>query len=85
MAQTGEINDGVRLMRQSATERLALGVGWWQIRYLCMLATAHLQRRAAEVGLLIAEAKDLVARDDEHMWEAELKRLEGELGRAGSA
>ena len=82
MAQAGEINDGVRLMRQSSTERLALGVGWWQIRYLCMLATAHLQQRAAEDGLrVIAEAKDLVARDDEHMWEAELKRLEGELGR----
>ena len=81
MAQAGEINDGVRLMRQSSTERLALGVGWWQIRYLCMLATAHLQQGAAEAGLcVIAEAKDLVARDDEHMWEAEIKRLEGELG-----
>jgi predicted ATPase len=82
MAQTGEINDGVRLMRQSATERLALGVGWWQIRYLCMLATTYLHQRAAEDGLrVLAEAKDLVARDDEHMWEAELKRVEGELGR----
>jgi predicted ATPase len=47
-----------------------------------MLATAHLQQRAAEDGLrVIAEAKDLVARDDEHMWEAELKRVEGELSR----
>ena len=47
-----------------------------------MLATAHLQQRAAEDGLrVIAEAKDFVARDDEHMWEAELKRIEGELGR----
>ena len=82
MAQAGEINDGVTLMRQSAAERLALGVRWYQIRYLCMLATAHLQQRAAEDGLrVIAEAKDLVARDDEHMWEAELKRVEGELGR----
>ena len=69
-------------MRQSATERLALGVGWYQIRYLCMLATTHLQQRAAEEGLrVIAEAKDLVARNDEHMWEAELRRVEGEFGR----
>ena len=82
MAQEGEFNRGVTLMRQSARERLALGVGWYQIRYLCMLATTHLQQRAAEDGLrVIAEAKDLVARDDEHMWEAELKRIEGELGR----
>ena len=82
MAQEREINDGVTLMRDSATERLALGVGWYQIRYLCMLATAHLRQRAAEDGLcVIAEARDLVARNDEHMWEAELKRVEGELGR----
>src|SRR6185312_10509399 len=82
MAQEGEFNGGVTLMRQSAKERLALGVGWYQIRYLCMLATTYLQQRAAEDGLrVIAEAKDLVARDDEHMWEAELKRVEGELGR----
>jgi hypothetical protein len=40
-----------------------------------------LATRAAEDGLrVIAEAKNLFARDDEHMWETELKRVEGELG-----
>ena len=82
MTQEGEINEGVTLMRQSARERRELGVAWYQTRYLCMLATAHLQQRAVEEGLcVIAEAKDLVARDDDHMWEGELKRIEGELGR----
>ena len=45
-----------------------------------MLAEAYAQVGQAEPGLrAIAEAKDLVARNDEHMWEAELDRIEGEL------
>jgi predicted ATPase/class 3 adenylate cyclase len=86
MVQEGAAQEGLTLMRQNATERHALGVGWYQIRYLCMLAEAHLQHGAAEEGLsVIAEAKDLVARNDDHMWEAELKRVEGELWRAQGA
>jgi predicted ATPase len=80
MAQEGAAEAGLALMRQSAAERFALGVGWYQIRYLCMLAATHLQAGAPEEGLgVIAQAKDLVARNDEHMWEAELQRLEGEM------
>ena len=80
MAQEGATEAGLALMRQSAAERLALGVGWYQIRYLCMLAATHLQAGAAEEGLgVIAQATDLVAQNNEHMWEAELRRLEGEL------
>lgn len=80
MAQEGAAEEELTLMRQSATERLALGVGWYQIQYLCMLAATHLQAGAADGGLgAIAQAKDHVARDHEHMWEAELQRLEGEL------
>ena len=49
---------------------------------LRLAATLASSACAAEAGLrIIAEAKDLVARDDGHMWEAELHRLEGELGR----
>ena len=49
MAQAGEINDGVTLMRQSAKERLAVGVGWYQNSILvhagdCPLATARGRR-----------------------------------------
>jgi predicted ATPase/class 3 adenylate cyclase len=82
MAQEGAADRGLSLMRQSLTSRRGLGVGWYQIRYLCMLATTELQCGAAEAGLrIIAEAQDLVARNDEHLWEAELKRVEGELRR----
>jgi predicted ATPase len=82
MAQEGAADRGLSLMRQSLTSRRGLGVGWYQIRYLCMLATTELQCGAAEAGLrIIAEAQDLVARNAEHLWEAELKRVEGELRR----
>jgi predicted ATPase len=86
MAREGNIDGGLALMRRSATDRLALGVGWYQIRYLCMLAMSYLDERASEDGArVISEAKDLVARNDEHMWEAELKRIEGEWGRIQGA
>jgi predicted ATPase len=66
--------------------RRALGVGWYQARYLCMLAAVYAQTGQAEAGLrVIAEAKDLVARNDEHMWESELDRIEGELRRVQGA
>lgn len=86
MAQAGAGEEGLALMRRSSTDRLAIGVSWYQIRYLCMLATTSLQQGRAEEGLAaLAEAKDLVTRTDEHMWEAELRRLEGELRRMQGA
>ena len=51
-----------------------------------MLAAAYAQVGQAEPGLrVIAEAKDLVAGNDEHMWEGELDRIEGELMRVQGA
>ncbi|MBV9976874.1 MAG: AAA family ATPase [Hyphomicrobiales bacterium] len=80
MAQEGASDAGLALMCQSAAERLALGVGWYQIRYLCMLAASYLHTGAAEEGLgVIAQAADLVIRNNDHIWEAELCRLKGQL------
>jgi predicted ATPase len=80
MVRQGATEAGIELMRQNAADRAALGVSWYQARYLCMLAAAYAQVGQAEPGLrVVAEAKDLVARNDEHMWEGELDRLEGEL------
>jgi predicted ATPase len=51
-----------------------------------MLASAYAQASQAKRGLrVIAEAKDLVARNEEHMWEGELARIEGELMRVQGA
>ena len=80
MVHEGAAEPGLALMRQNAADRAAFGVGWYQARYLCMLAEIHAQLCQAELGLrAIAEARDLVARNDEHMWEAEIDRIEGEL------
>jgi predicted ATPase len=86
MVQEGAEKPGIALMRQSAAERAALGVGWYQSRYLGMLADAYARSGQAELGLgVIAEAKSLVARNHEHMWEAELDRIQGELLRVQGA
>src|SRR5262249_28460147 len=45
-------------------------------------AAAYLRGGPPEAGLrIVAEAMELVGRNKEHMWEAELRRIEGELRR----
>ena len=73
-------------MRANVADRAALDVGWYQARYLCMLAETYARSGQAEAGLrVIIEAKDLVVRNDEYLWEAELDRVEGELRRVQGA
>jgi predicted ATPase len=80
MVQGGALEAGITLMRQSALDRAALGVSWYQSRYFLMLAEAYAQSGDVEAALrVIAEAKDLVERSDEHLWTAELERVAGEL------
>jgi predicted ATPase len=86
MVRQGAAGAGIALMCQNAAERSALGVSWFQARYLCMLAAAYAQAGQPERGLrVVADAKDLVARNEEHMWEGELTRIEGELMRVQGA
>ena len=86
MVRKGAAEAGIALMCQNAAERSAQGVSWYQARYLCMLAAAYAQAGLAERGLrVIAEARDLVARGEEHMWDGELARIEGELMRVQGA
>src|SRR6478609_3558140 len=47
----GAGEEGAALMRRSASERAGLGVGWYQVRYLCLLAETHLRLRQTEAGL----------------------------------
>jgi predicted ATPase len=84
LAQEGAGEEGVALMRRSVTERAGLGVGWYQTRYLCLLAEAHRSLHQVEAGLrVVAEAKELMARNEDRMWRAEVARTEGELLRQG--
>jgi predicted ATPase len=80
LAQEERGDEGINLMRQNVTERASLHVGWYQIRYLCMLAETHLQLSQTEAGMqVIAEAMVLMERNEDRMWEAELTRIKGEL------
>ena len=82
MVQQGAPEPGIALMCQNAENRAALGVSWYQARYLCMLAAAYAQVGQAEPGLrIVAEVEDLIAKNREHMWEGELTRIKGELMR----
>jgi len=86
MAREGNVESGLTLMRRSLNERNRLGASWYEVRYLCMLAATYLQLGDGDKGLVaLAEAKDLAARNDEHMWEAELACLGGELQRIRGA
>ena len=79
-ATSGDLPQGIALMRESLNGRAAMGVSWHQIRYLCMLSATLQNPDAAETGLrVIAEARELVAGHEEHLWEAELQRIEAEL------
>ncbi len=80
MVQEGALEAGISVMRQSALDRAALGVSWYQSRYFLMLAEAYTQWGDVEAALrVIAEAKDLAERNNEHLWTAELERVAGEL------
>ena len=71
---------GVSANARPERPRLPMGVSWHQIRYLCMLSATLQNPDAAETGLrVIAEARELVAGHEEHLWEAELQRIEAEL------
>jgi predicted ATPase len=86
MAQRGDGEAGIALMRENTADRAALDVGWYQPRYLCMLAETYAQFNQAEAGLeVLAKAKGLVVRNGEYLWEAELDRVEGELHRVHGA
>ena len=86
MAHQENLETGLKSMRESAADRLARGVRWFQARYLCMLAAVHAKAGQADAGLgVISAAKGLLAQTNEHMWASELDRVEGELRRLQNA
>jgi predicted ATPase/class 3 adenylate cyclase len=86
MAHQENLETGLKSMRESAADRLARGVRWFQARYLCMLAAVHAKAGQADAGLgVISAAKGLLVQTNEHMWASELDRLEGELRRLQNA
>jgi predicted ATPase len=79
MAQ-GQREQGLAQMRQGLTAHDATQAVQWRPYFLALLAQGYGQTGAPDEGLrLLAEALIAVQRTDEHMWEAELHRLQGEL------
>ena len=86
MAWDGDVTQGTALMRRTIDERFALGVGWYQTRYLCMVAEICLEHGDGGAGReLIEQAKGHMDCHDEHIWQAEAQRIEAELLRLEGA
>jgi adenylate cyclase len=71
---------GMTMMREAIAATVATGSGWFRPYFLALLAEASGVAGQPEDGLrALAEALDLVQKNGERMWEAELYRLTGEL------
>jgi predicted ATPase len=76
----GQREQGLAQMRQGLTAHDATQAVQWRPYFLAFLAEGYGQTGAPDEGLrLLAEALVAVQHTDEHMWEAELHRLQGEL------
>jgi predicted ATPase len=79
MAQ-GQREQGLAQMRQGLTAYDATQAAQWRPYFLALLAEGYGQVGAPDEGLrLLAEALVAVQHTDEHLWEAELHRLQGVL------
>ncbi|HEY9063513.1 MAG TPA: AAA family ATPase [Burkholderiaceae bacterium] len=84
IALAGDLSEGIRLMRLNIEERFSLGVSWYQVRYLCMLAELCHRQGDAGAGLdLLARAMRHIEDHEENMWRAEVQRLRAEMLRLG--
>jgi predicted ATPase len=86
LTMDGDEARGIAVMQETIGRRGRMGVGWYQARYLLMLAEACIQqgdvRAAAE---FVARAKEHMTAHDERMWEAEAYRIDAEVKRLEGA
>jgi predicted ATPase len=67
-------------MRKGLDASRATGAAWRTLYWLALLASVHGRLGQAQEGVVvIAEALAFVARTGERFWEAELRRLNGQL------
>jgi class 3 adenylate cyclase/DNA-binding SARP family transcriptional activator len=80
VAMLGQIQEGMAQMREGIAAFHAIGARTLLPGALGSLAVAQAKAGQLQEGLAtLAEALDLVAETEEHHWEAELYRLQGEL------
>ncbi|KWR88214.1 adenylate/guanylate cyclase domain-containing protein [Cupriavidus sp. IDO] len=80
LAAQGRAAEGIERMLQGLSGYRGTGAELWLPHFLALLAEAYARAGQAEAGLkTLAEALRLVERTQEHLYEAELYRLKGEL------
>jgi predicted ATPase len=80
VVQPGAIAAGIARTREGITAWRATGAELFLQFHLTQLAAAHGNVGQADVGLtVVAEALALVERGGEHIWDADLYRVKGEL------
>jgi predicted ATPase len=80
LAQTGQAQDGLRRIRQGIVDWRAAGQELEMPHFLGLLAEAHGKANEPEQELeALTEALTIVERTGERFWEAELRRVYGEL------
>ncbi|MDF3834760.1 adenylate/guanylate cyclase domain-containing protein [Cupriavidus basilensis] len=80
LAAQGRAAEGIERMLQGLSGYRGTGAELWLPHFLALLAEAYARTGQAETGLkTLAEALGLVERTQEHLYEAELYRLKGEL------
>src|SRR5229473_126403 len=80
LAEQGQGEEGIAQMRQGLAALRATGAEYMRTHFLALLTEAYGKVRQTEEGLsALAEALAVVDKNGEHVWEAELYRLKGEL------
>jgi predicted ATPase len=80
LAMQGQTEEGIAQLRQGIAAWRATGAEIARPVWLAFLAEAYGTAGQAAEGLTaLAEARALVHKTDEHLWEAEMHRLTGEL------
>jgi len=80
LADQGQLEAGIDLMREGLADYLATGAKLGQSHFLALLAEAYGRIGRIDTGMsALAEAKAMAEATGEHYSEAELHRLEGEL------
>ena len=80
LATQGQAAEGIASIRQGITAWQATGAAWWRPYFLALLAEVYGKaRQTGEALAVLAEALTTVQNTGEHLYEAELQRLTGEL------
>ena len=79
-SEQGQGEEGISQIRQSLAFRQAVRAGIHQSYYLTLLAESYGRAGQVEEGLAtVAEALQLVEKNEERFYEAEVYRIKGEL------